>query len=280
MRRSIPIRAVAEQLGLRIAGKLVHCWRPEKHQHGDRTPSVGLQERRNIARCFVCDSRPLSPIDLVESVLKLDLFAAVRWLGSRYQIPDAPKGKHIEHQGRWPERFQVGRSSSGLEVLIRSGIWACSLTPAQRSILPVLEAFADVGNVTISYRGIMRYSGVRSPSTVAAALRRFRSLRILAVETARAGDGLRACNSYQLTFDHPVFWKLANETYNAQKQAIAKERELRADARRQRRRSITGNSLSNDCSAGEFDGTPNRSVKQRHLALPSTGAIEGEEGRN
>ena len=48
MRRSVPIQEVAEQLGLRTAGNMIHCWRPENHQHGDRTASVRLQPRRNI----------------------------------------------------------------------------------------------------------------------------------------------------------------------------------------------------------------------------------------
>lgn len=48
MRRSVPIQRVTEQLGLRTAGNMIHCWRPENHQHGDRTVSVRLQPRRYI----------------------------------------------------------------------------------------------------------------------------------------------------------------------------------------------------------------------------------------
>src|SRR5271166_4193850 len=137
IRKSVPIRDVAEQLGLRIIGNNMHCWRPDNHQHGDRTASVGLQQRKNIARCFVCDARALSPIDLVMSVLGLDLRGAVQWITSRYTVPANPKGKHITHLERWPERLRVG-TGPAFEMLIRSGIWS-SLTPAQRSVLPVLE---------------------------------------------------------------------------------------------------------------------------------------------
>ena len=35
MRRSLPIQRVAEQPGLRTAGNMIHCWRPENHQHGE-----------------------------------------------------------------------------------------------------------------------------------------------------------------------------------------------------------------------------------------------------
>jgi len=184
----VPIREVAEALGLRLAGNMVHCWRPENHKNGDRTPSVGLQQRRNKAKCFVCDALPLSPIDLVMSVLRLDdLREAGQWFTSRYDVPAAPKGKHIEHSERWPERFRVG-TGSAVEMLVRSGIWA-SLTPAQRSLVPVLQTFADsqTDKVKISYRGMMRYAGVRSQSTVSIALKRFRALCSFASEPTGIG---------------------------------------------------------------------------------------------
>jgi hypothetical protein len=114
------------------------------------------------------------------SVLGLDFRAALQWITSRYQVPAVAKGKHIQYMERWSETYRVGASGSALETLIRSGIWA-ALTPAQRSIVPVLDTFADTGThtVTISYRGMMRYAGVRSQSTVATALKRFRALRFL-----------------------------------------------------------------------------------------------------
>src|SRR5262249_28282336 len=53
---------------------------PENHKHGDRTPSVGIHERRNWVMCFVCDARTLSSIDLVMSVLQVERHAAVQWI--------------------------------------------------------------------------------------------------------------------------------------------------------------------------------------------------------
>jgi hypothetical protein len=256
IRRSVPIRDVARQLDLRIAGNMVHCWRPQNHQHGDRTPSVGLHVRRNRAKCFVCDARQLSPIDLVMSVLGLNLAAGVQWITSRFDVPPTPKGKHIQHAERWHERFRVGSNDSLQHTLVRSGIWA-SLTPAQRSIIPVLVTFADPSTnvVTISYRGLMRFAGVGSHSTVATAFKRFQALRFLAIGRATASDGLRACNVYRLTQGDPTFLRLANETYGAHKDAIEAERELRAAARRNRllalrarARPLPVTSLSNGCS--------------------------------
>lgn len=227
---------------------MVHCWRPERHQNGDRTASVGLHQRRNVAKCFVCDARALSTIDLVMSVLGLDFRAAMQWIASRYKIPNAAKGAHLRHRERWPERYRVGASGSGLETLIRSGIWA-ALTPAQRSIVPILDMFADAGThrVTISYRGMMRYAGVRSQSTVATALKRFRALRFLRAEARQDSDGLRACGTYRVCFDDPDFLQLANDCRQRQAEQIEQERDLRKNERRKRKaaRLLPVNTLSN-----------------------------------
>src|SRR5712691_4768961 len=95
IRVRVPIRDVARELGLEVLGNMVRCWRPERHQHEDRTPSVGLHIRRNTARCFVCDPRSLSTIDLVMSVQGASVKSAARWIAERFQVPGLPKGKHL-----------------------------------------------------------------------------------------------------------------------------------------------------------------------------------------
>ena len=240
IRESVPIRDVAKRLDLRIVRNMVHCWRPENHQHGDRTPSVGLDSRANRAKCFVCDTKRLSPIDLVMSVQGVGSSAAISWLVAHFEIPNLPKGKHVETKQRWPERFRVGTGVSRIGPLIRFGVWA-SLTPAERSILPVLEDFAGTEpTFEISYRGLMRYAGIRSQSTVSRALKRFRNLKILDIAKTRGEDGFRSCNRYRLTFDDPQFLEIARGTQEAQAGEIALERELRAKAKAKRRALITG----------------------------------------
>ena len=227
---------------------MVHCWRPEHHEHDDRTASVGLHLRRNTAKCFVCDATSLSTIDLVMSVLGLGFPPALQWITSRYRVPDMPKGKHIHHKERWPEQYRVGASGSALETLIRSGIWA-ALTPSQRSIVPVLNSFADTGThrVTISYRGMMRYAGVRSQSTVATALKRFRALRFLRAQGRLDSNGLRACSTYELCFDDPGFLQLASDSWLTQTEHINQERNFRKNTRDKRKeaRILPVNTLSN-----------------------------------
>ncbi len=239
IRKSVPIRDVARELGLRVAGNMVHCWRPDRHEHADRTASVGLDQRRNRAKCFVCDARALSPIDLVMRVRNTDLRGALRWITSRYDIPPAPKGRHLNTTARWSDRFRIGASGFQLEGLVRSGIWA-SLSPAQCKIIPVLFAFSDgsTGRVTISYRGLMRYSGVQSQSTISSALKRFRSQGFLRIEPRIDAEGFRDCNTYVLCLNDPAFVELANNTYQLQEEVICQERKLRKIERQKKKLSV------------------------------------------
>jgi hypothetical protein len=256
IRRNVPIEEVARQLGLDIIGRMARCWRPEKHQHGDRTPSVGLHHRKNFAKCFVCDGRALSPLDLVMAVQNVELRVALRWICARYQIPHLPKGRHIKPQQRWSERYRAG-TGSRLDLLVKSLVWA-SLTHSERSILAVLDAFSDADIVTISYRGIMRYAGVGSQSTVASALKRFENLRVLKREQRDGGDALRVCGSYRWTLDDPGFLRLAEETREREASEIQLERTLRAKERTKRKAALVlpVNTLSSHRSTINSDATP------------------------
>ncbi len=236
IRRTISIRDVAVALELEIAGKMVRCWRPERHKQGDRTPSVGLNIRANTARCFVCDSRSLSTIDLVMSIRNIDMLSAALWIAAHFRVPSLPKGKHLTSHSRWPENFRVGTSDSRLDVLVRSGIWAL-LTPKQHSILPVLDTFTPTNEamVTISYRGIARYAGVGSHSTIASALRRFQSFHFLCKCHRFEEGGFRGCNAYRWTLDNPQFLEIAETHQKKYRLEIEAERTLRAEAKAYRK---------------------------------------------
>ena len=77
--RELPIVEVARALDLRLdgAGK-IHCWHPDRHQHGDRTASVGIRASNNTVKCFGCDSKPMGPIDLAMDVHGLGAADAAR----------------------------------------------------------------------------------------------------------------------------------------------------------------------------------------------------------
>lgn len=85
IRENVPISEVAEALELQIYGrKMIRCWHPEKHAHGDRTPSVGIDVRRNKVKCFGCGDRQLSNIDLVCELRGLSPRQAATWIAERW----------------------------------------------------------------------------------------------------------------------------------------------------------------------------------------------------
>lgn len=247
IRREIPIEEVAAHLCIERFGTMYRCFRPEAHQNGDRTPSMG-KARTNRVKCFVCDPKPLSTLDLVMKVCNCKLHDAVEWIRCRFDVPATPKGKHIDHPSRWSERERIGTSASSLEYVIRSFVWA-SLSQAEKSLLPVLDMFADPAThaVQISYQGMMRYSGIGSRATISSALRAFEKLHL--IQTTKAKDaGLRACGAYVLTFNDPDFIDCASSLSKQHHESIALERELRSKARDIRRQDL-GLALSGAANA-------------------------------
>ncbi len=236
IKQHIPISEVARELDLRVTGNAARCWRPDAHRHGDRTPSVSFNKKKNRGRCFVCDDHDWSNVDLVAQVLNCRLSEAIRWIADRFPVPDIPKGKHLRSAERWGSRERVGTSGFMLEDLVRSGFWSM-LTKSERAVLVVLCCFAEPnsGAVTISYRGIMRFAGIGSYTTVSRVLGQFAKLSLMHVRKATDADGLRACNSYVLTFDHPVFLNILSDVHQRHQEEIQAERELRGERRKANR---------------------------------------------
>ena len=81
LREQVPIGDLVQMLGLQQRGNYIRCWHPWKHKHGDRTPSVGIDVRRNKVHCFVCGF-DYSTIDLVVDVKGMTAAQAAKWLAS------------------------------------------------------------------------------------------------------------------------------------------------------------------------------------------------------
>ncbi len=233
VRKRIPIMDIALALGLRVFGRTARCWRTEAHQNGDRNPSLSFGRTKNVARCFVCDDHALTTIDLVAAFHNSTPNEAVAWIQSHFDVPALAKNKKLARPSRW-HIARVGVASFPLEALIRSGFWA-TMSDAERAILPALCAFADPssGDVTISYRGLARFSGKSSDRTIAQTLRRFERIGLLKVHRSRSADGLRACGSYTLGFDNAHFQNLLSEARQHQTQARDLEKALRQQKRKQ-----------------------------------------------
>ena len=214
-----------KRLGLRVSDYRARCWRTENHRNGDAKPSLSFQKKTNRGMCFVCDQHTWSTIDLVMLVRECDLRTAVAWITVTFPVPLLPKGSHITKREAWFPRFHSGVDESVLTMLIRSGIWS-ELTHAERSILPVLVTFVDrdTGITEISYRGLMRYSGVGSPATISTAIKRFEQMRILKVARKPGELLFRRVNQYRLTLDDPDFQALVIRVYQRQRDEIELEK--------------------------------------------------------
>ena len=166
----IPIREVAEKLGLGIGtNRNIRCWRPEAHQNGDRTASVGIHKATNAVKCFGCGIGPLGVTDFVMSVLGMtNPGEAARWIAERFDVPELPRGRHLVEPTR--RIFQFGRESE-IGLLVHSSLWA-HLSPTARAIVPVMLEFgeqvsgSESRTLQISYRALVRYSGVKSPNAL------------------------------------------------------------------------------------------------------------------
>ena len=227
IRRQIPIAEVAEALGIRLAGRHAgHCWRVGSHQNGDRTPSLSFH--RNRAKCFVCDADSKTPVDLVMLYQECGLKEATNWICARWAVPSIAKNTKLSRPERW-KTSPVGVSSFPLEVLVRSGVWA-SLSDADRAILPALFCFSENGEVSISYRGLARYAGKTSNTTIAKALRHFEQIGLL-IAVPKTSNNFRDVGRYRFTPDSSRFQAVVSTIGQRMRGERDAERTLRAQMR-------------------------------------------------
>jgi hypothetical protein len=238
--REVPIAKIASELELRLdgAGK-IHCWRPDRHQHGDRTASVAIRATNNTAKCFGCDSPPMGPIDLAMDVLGCAPAEAALWIAERFSVPTIPARKRPEGA---TQRYRVGHEGV-LGLLIRSGLWA-RLSVATRAIAPVLLEFAEkqetgrhILRVRISYGAIARSSGIGSPNAIRKALVELSELGLLQLPNKAPRAALeRGTATYLLTPDSDALYELAQTVARQHQQEIDAEVDLRARLRSERMR--------------------------------------------
>jgi hypothetical protein len=197
--KAVPILDVAGELGLEIVGNSAHCWRKANHAHGDRRPSLGFDVAKNRYKCFVCDQRSGSAVDLAMGVLAISLPDALKWFSRNFDIP-----KHV--QGSRPD---FDPRTVTLSTIILSGIWA-GLTDSQRTILAVLWYCRDEtkGTVTASYSRILRLAGLSNRKTFAATIRFFEESRLIEVQRRN-----RAASTYRF-LEHEDFLRLQRECKN------------------------------------------------------------------
>lgn len=238
IKKHVSVFEVAKALGLRIRHRRATCWRPENHTHGDSEPSLHFYERRNRVRCFVCDMRGgHSNLDLVIGVLGCELHDAVQWIADRFPVPNVKVGRPAGSALVRPLPYRVGVHGSEWEVIVRSGMWG-AMSVAERSILVVLDYFKDpeTGVTRMSYRAIMRYSGVKMKANVSCAIKELSRMHALQVSRGPRIGVTRECSTYRVTIDDAKFLDLCNAVYQSARDEVAQEREYRASQKRERER--------------------------------------------
>lgn len=93
---SLSITAVAQALGIDVVRGKFRCFCPQRHVHGDRTPSVSISEERGMFRCWVCDDVRGDVISLVQQYRGCSFLEALEWLKETYPFLVPGKGNRRE----------------------------------------------------------------------------------------------------------------------------------------------------------------------------------------
>jgi DNA primase len=80
LKSALSITVVAKRLGLSVERYRFRCFFPERHAHGDRTPSVSINEEKGYFKCFVCSDVKGDVISLVQLANGMSFLEAVEWL--------------------------------------------------------------------------------------------------------------------------------------------------------------------------------------------------------
>ena len=236
--RELDIRRVAEALEIRHSGSRFHCWHPENHRNGDANPSVGYWQDENRLKCFVCGRPPIRVIDLVMDIQDTDFGGAIAWIESRFDVPRIPVRKPT---GSGERRYLDGITHP-IDYLVRSHIYS-RLSPPAQAVATAMVAFRDhegqsgaPWTAKISYRALMRYTGIRSPRSVSKALSELEMIGWLQRRGQRVGL-LRTTNAYTVTPFSESIKELGHKL--AQEEQLAIEYERAAAERRRVQRQKT-----------------------------------------
>lgn len=195
IRKEIPVAEVAQRLGLKGDGRNFDCWR--EHPLAKRRRSVGVHGVSNTMRCFTCDARSLSNIDLVMTVKGCDVGTAIRWFERNFNgIP------RVEGRLKSKRKSYAHRQTRALTLqnLVTSPGWA-ALGSAAKIVLAAIfartpAAGGEQGCLRCTYQNLIEWSGLRSRATIAAALRELR--RTGAIQAGTVPTNFRTRRGFRL----------------------------------------------------------------------------------
>lgn len=107
--RAIPIREVADILGIQITAKNKFLC----PGHNDSNPSANINDQKNTFKCFACGTGG-SPLDLVMHSLKVNIYGAAEFLSEYYPAIRLQEKEEISGLSR-PQYTQSFYTSIGLK---------------------------------------------------------------------------------------------------------------------------------------------------------------------
>jgi DNA primase len=109
---AISITAVAQNLGRTVERGRFRCFFPQRHAHGDQTPSVSISEERGTFRCWVCDDVRGDVISLVQIAKGCSFIEALNWLMEQYPflVPSSARKEMARFAQRSSSSFVPSRS--------------------------------------------------------------------------------------------------------------------------------------------------------------------------
>jgi len=243
----IPITDAAGKIGLEFSddGRIV-CPCSDKHKDGGTALLTALP--RNKVKCEACNTGPLGVVDLMMHIGNFSSARdAVLCFASdlrSFDVPTIPKGSHLKN----PDCLIVPPACEDpICLLVLSGVWADLSVTAQR-LIPVLlnlgrweESGSDC-TIRISYRAMMRYSGIESPNAIKDVLDELENIGwLVRLGSPQRGESpIKGTAEYRLTPLSQGVMELANKMapqFGAAIQAAKAARKRQRQEREQRLRS-------------------------------------------
>ena len=255
IRQRLPIGEVLQKLGIKGNGRYYYCWRDD---HG--RPTVGVHLPSNTTRCFRCDTRGLSPVDLVIAVLGIDVGSAFRWFATEF--PDVPR-RRVEMRGRKvrsrTEVFRHYTRAHWPEVscgaLVLSKPWASFRSPEKLLAVAIMAHMPTRRKehpvISTNYWELMAWAGIGDRQVLARALRTLRQRGLIETALVPTGNETPAGFQTRRTLIRLTWFSTAWQT------ALG-----RADT-------WCPNGQSPRCSVKTFDGSHAAAVPLRHAAAPA-----------
>jgi hypothetical protein len=220
IRKTVPIGDVVKALGLVRKGHSVVCWR-----HDDHNPSVHVMSKANRVRCYVCDSKGLSNIDLVASVRGLSILQAAEWLGETFGVAQVPgKGKKTKASSVLKYNTDYQRLPQPVFILMRSFVRSDSfkkMRPREAKLATVLVMLtirelmtSGKGSIELCHKELREHTGY-GKDTLIRAISKLKSLGLVHVQQAGNKRKQGECNTYTWTFGkhHQKFIKETQDLF-------------------------------------------------------------------